>query len=206
MRTMTMLATAAMLVAAPALGQRSDSVSGASGAAPPHANPAPAAASPAAHATPAKQATPASTPESRSAAALALSHEPTYDEGSAQRIREAALSYSDIAVRGGWPTIPTDAKFVSGGQGPHDDLLRLRLLISGDPATDKASSGPYDDVVTEAVKRFQVRHGLAVTGTMTPRTITALNVPVQKRIKQLEASLERFNNMNFAFGQRYVIV
>ena len=42
----------------------------------------------------AKATAPASTPEQRSAAALALSHEPTYDEGTAQRIKEAALSYS----------------------------------------------------------------------------------------------------------------
>ncbi|MEA2956043.1 MAG: L,D-transpeptidase YcbB, partial [Alphaproteobacteria bacterium] len=51
------------------------------------------AAHPAAHATPAKPAATASTPESRSAAALALSHEPTFDEGTAKRIKEAALSY-----------------------------------------------------------------------------------------------------------------
>ena len=31
-------------------------------------------------------------------------------------------------------------------------------------------------------------------------------MPVQKRIKQLEASLERLNDMNFPFGQRYVVV
>jgi L,D-transpeptidase YcbB len=205
MRTTTIVAVAMMLATAPAFGQASG-VAG-SGTAPPPARPATAApargANPA-QAAPAKPAV-ASTPESRSATALALSHEPTYDEGTAQRIREAALSYSDIAVRGGWPAIPSDAKFVSGTEGPHDDLLRLRLLLSGDLAPDKAS-GPYDDVVTEAVKRFQVRHGLAVTGTVTPRTLTALNVPVQKRIKQLEASLERLNNMNFAFGQRYVVV
>jgi len=205
MRRTTNIAVAMMLATVPAFGQGSG-VAG-SGTAPLPAKPATAApargASPA-QAAPAKPAV-ASTPESRSAAALALSHEPTYDEGTAQRIREAALSYSDIAVRGGWPTIPTDAKFVSGAQGSHDDLLRLRLLISGDLAPDKAN-GPYDDVVTEAVKRFQVRHGLAVTGTMTPRTLSALNVPVQKRIKQLEASLERLDDMNFPFGQRYVVV
>src|SRR5262249_61467849 len=112
---------------------------------------------------PAKPAAPpASTPESRSAAALALSHEPTYDEGSADRIRQAALSYSDIAVRGGWPTIPPDAKFTIGVAGPNDDLLRKRLIISGDLATDKAT-GAFDDAMSEAVKRFQVRHGLAST-------------------------------------------
>src|SRR6202521_1250086 len=146
----------------------------------------------------------ASTPESRSAAALALSHEPTFDEGTAQRIREAALSYSDIAVRGGCPARPAEANFVPGAQGPHDDLLRQRLLISGDLAPEQAS-GAYDDVVAESVKRFQLRHGLAATGTMTPRTLAALNVPVQKRIKQLEASLERLNNMNFAFAHRDVV-
>ena len=139
-------------------------------------------------------------------AALALSHEPTFDEGTAQRIKEAALSYSDLAVRGGWPMIPADAKFALGVAGPNDDLLRKRLLISGDLAADKPATGPLTRPSTEAVKRFQVRHGLAATGTVTPRTLAALNVPVQKRIKQLEASLERLENMNFAFGQRYVVV
>jgi murein L,D-transpeptidase YcbB/YkuD len=51
-----------------------------------------------------------------------------------------------------------------------------------------------------------VRHGLAATGSVTPRTLAALNVSVQKRIKQLEASLERLGQMNFPFGQRYVVV
>ena len=199
---MTILAIATMFAAAPAFGQS-----------PAPAGPAPAkpaAAAPAgpanpAHVAPAKPAVAASTPESRSAAALALSHEPTYDEGTAQRIREAALSYSDLAVRGGWPVIAAEAKFAIGVPGPHDDLLRQRLLISGDLAADKAS-GPYDDAVAEAVKRFQTRHGLAATGTVTPRTLAALNVSVQKRIKQLEASLERLANMSFPFGPRYVVV
>jgi murein L,D-transpeptidase YcbB/YkuD len=195
MRTMTVVAIASMLMATPVFGQSA-------GTAGPATTPAkPVTAPPAGTATPAA----ASTPESRSAAALALSHEPTFDEGTAQRIREAALSYSDIAVRGGWPMIPADAKFVSGVQGPHDDLLRRRLLISGDLAPDKAS-GPFNDVVAESVRYFQARHGLAATGTVTPRTLAALNVPVQKRIKQLEASLERLANMSFAFGQRYVIM
>jgi L,D-transpeptidase YcbB len=219
MRRMTILAIATMLATAPAFGQSAattaPSNAGAATAPPPAKPPetAPAGTANSAHATPAnpahataaKPAAPASTPEQRSAAALALSHEPTFDEGTAQRIKEAALSYSDMAVRGGWPMIPPDAKFALGVAGPNDDLLRQRLLISGDLAADKAT-GPYDDVVAEAIKRFQVRHGLAATGTVTPRTLAALNVPVQKRIKQLEASLERLQNINFSFGQRYVVV
>jgi murein L,D-transpeptidase YcbB/YkuD len=193
MRTITILAMATMLANASAFAQNSAT--------------APLPAAPAGTAIPAHAPKPAaaSTPESRSAAALALSHEPTLDEGTAQRIKEAALSYSDLAVRGGWPVIPAEAKFALGVPGPHDELLRQRLLISGDLAPDQAS-GPYDEVVAESVMRFQSRHGLAPTGTVTPRTLTALNVPVQKRIRQLEASLERLDNMNFGFGQRYVVV
>ncbi len=164
----------------------------------------PAAASPGHQAAP-KAVAQGSTPESRSAAALALTHEPTYDEGTAQRIKEAALSYADIAVRGGWPAIPADAKFALGAPGASDDLLRQRLIISGDLAADKAR-GAFDQDLADAVKRFQARHGLAPTGTMTPRTIAAMNVPVQKRIHQLEASLVRLENMNFGFGPRYVVV
>jgi L,D-transpeptidase YcbB len=196
MQKMTILAVASMLATAPAFA---DNPSAATGAAPHSAG----SAGVTPHPAPAKQ--PASTPESRSAEALALTHEPTFDEGTVQRIKEAAFSYSDIAVRGGWPTIPSDAKFTIGVQGPHDDLLRKRLLMSGDLADGK-DSGAHDDGVVEALKRFQSRHGLAPTGTMTPRTFAALNVPVQKRIKQLEASLERLAQTNFSFGPRYVVV
>jgi murein L,D-transpeptidase YcbB/YkuD len=191
MRSTTLLAIATMLTAIPAFGQSTDTIGAGGGA-------------PKATMHPVKQAA-ASTPESRSAAALALSHEPTFDEGTAARIKEAALSYGDIAVRGGWPAIPADAKFAIGTPGANDDLLRKRLIITGDLAADRLT-GAFDEEVAEAVMRFQARHGLAPTGTVTPRTLTALNIPVQKRIKQLEASLERIENMNFTFGQRYVVV
>ncbi len=198
MQKMTILAVASLFAAAPAFADNPPAATGTA----PHAA-KPAAVTP--HPGPARQAQPGSTPESRSAEALALTHEPTFDEGTAQRIRDAALSYSDIAVRGGWPTIPADAKFTLGVPGQHDDLLRQRLLISGDLAGDK-DKGAHDDVVVEALKRFQSRHGLAPTGTMTPRTLAALNVSVHKRIKQLEASLERLAHTNFSFGPRYVVV
>ncbi|MGA2291164.1 L,D-transpeptidase family protein [Bradyrhizobium sp.] len=202
MRRMTIIAIATVLASASAFAQSPGSAITAPLPSKALAT-APAGGANPAHLVPARPA--AASPASRSAAALALSPEPTYDEGTAQRIKEAALSYSDLAVRGGWPAIPADAEFAAGVQGPHDNLLRQRLIISGDLVSDR-TSGPYDDTLTDAVRRFQSRHGLAPTGMVTPRTLAALNVPVQKRIRQLEASLERLANMNFAFGQRYVVV
>ncbi|MET4257610.1 murein L,D-transpeptidase YcbB/YkuD [Bradyrhizobium sp. S3.12.5] len=193
-----------LIVSASALAQTE--TTGQAGPKPGTSGTVPAVANPAHAAVPkAAIAAPASTAESRSAAALALTHEPTYDEGTAQRIKDAALSYSDLAVRGGWPTIPTDARFAPGVQGANDDLLRKRLILAGDLAAEKAS-GAFDQDLADGVRRFQARHGLAPTGTMTPRTLAAMNVTVQKRIRQLEASLERLENTNFSFGTRYVVV
>jgi len=147
-----------------------------------------------------------STPEARSAAALALSTDPVFDEGTYQRIKEALLSYSDIAVRGGWPTLPADATLAPGVSAPAVVLLRQRLAITEDLPAGKEAGDIYDDAVMEAVKRFQSRHGLEATGSIDAKTLHALNVPVAARIKQLEASLERLLGMDFIFAERYVVV
>jgi murein L,D-transpeptidase YcbB/YkuD len=151
-------------------------------------------------------AKPASTPEGRSAAALALSAEPVFDEGTYQRLKEALLSYSAIQVRGGWPSLAADAQLAPGGSGPSVALLRRRLAITEDLSAQQEAGDSYDAAVGEAVKRFQLRHGLEPTGSVNAPTLRALNVPVAVRIKQLEASLERLLGMDFIFAERYVVV
>jgi L,D-transpeptidase YcbB len=147
-----------------------------------------------------------STPESRSAAALALSADPVFDEGTYQRIKETLLSYAAIQVRGGWPMLPADAKLMPGASGADVALLRRRLVISDDLAPEQEQGDTYDAAVVEAVKRFQLRHGLEANGSVGPQTLKALNVPVMARIKQLEASIERLLGMDFVFAERYVVV
>src|SRR3974390_1609643 len=133
MRTTTILAIPLLLASVPAVAQNAGPPGAANPA--PLARPAaaPGGGAAPARSTPGKPAVAASTPETRSAAALALSHEPTFDEGTAQRIREAALSYSDIAVRGGWPLIPTDAKFAIGVAGANDKPLPHPLHATRHP-------------------------------------------------------------------------
>ena len=166
----------------------------------------PASAKSTSHAKAKPAARPASTPESRSAAALALSADPVFDEGTYQRIKETLLSYSALQVRGGWPALPADAKLAAGASGPDVALLRRRLVIGDDLAPEQEEGDVYDASVSAAVKHFQLRHGLEGTGNVDARTLRALNVPVAARIKQLEASLERLLGMDFIFAERYVVV
>lgn len=147
----------------------------------------------------------AMTPEQRSAAILAQYGEPVFDPESAQRTEEALKRYRTIAAKGGWPLIPASAKYAAGAEGPDVELLRRRLVITGDLFTVE-SSGPYNDDLIAGVKRYQLRNGLLATGLVGPRTLAALNVPVEKRIQQLEASLQRMQAIGFKFGERYVVV
>src|SRR5689334_12458871 len=148
----------------------------------------------------------ASTPESRSAAALALSANPVFDDGTYLRIKQTLLSYSDIEVRGGWPSLPSDAKLAPGASGAAVALLRRYLVITGDLPVNAEAGDSYDDALTAALKKFQLRHGLEGSGSVGAQTIKALNVPVKDRIKQLEASLERLRGTDFLFAERYVVV
>jgi L,D-transpeptidase YcbB len=147
-----------------------------------------------------------STPEMRSAAELALSSDPVFDDGTYLRIKQTLLSYSAMQVRGGWPALPADAKLVPGSSGPAVALLRQHLVISDDMSEAKWAGDAYDNDLVEAVKRFQLRHGLDATGSVGAQTLKALNVPIGDRIKQLEASLERLLGMDFVFAERYVVV
>jgi murein L,D-transpeptidase YcbB/YkuD len=165
---------------------------------------APPAAKPKVAATAAKAAT---TDENPAAAPVSKSPIPTFDENTVQRISAAMLSYSVLEVQGGWPTLPASvAKLAPGQSGPDVALLRQRLAITEDLASDKAAGDAYDQALVAAVRHFQERHGLPETGNVGPKTLTALNVPVKQRIHQLAASLDRLAAMDFTFGQRYVVV
>ena len=136
---------------------------------------------------------------------LPASSDPTFDSGTDDRLKEAIKIYTEIATRGGWLAIPKEAKFTIETEGPQDNLLRQRLIISGDlpPAL---TSGAFDANLSDALKHFQKRHGLTETGNVGPATLAALNVTVEQRIKQLEASLLRTTTIGFNFGTRFVAV
>jgi murein L,D-transpeptidase YcbB/YkuD len=144
-------------------------------------------------------------PARRPVASFWTSAEPTFDEGTYDRINAAMLSYAAIEVRGGWPTLPKGL-LEPGMSGPAVAALRQRLALTDDLPAEVADGDSYDMMLTEAVKRFQIRHGLPETGTVGPQTLEALNVPVGKRLRQLSASMDRLNGMGFTFGQRYVVV
>jgi murein L,D-transpeptidase YcbB/YkuD len=103
----------------------------------------------------------------------------------------ALAKYRTIARAGGWPRVSAGAPLGPGDRSQRVRELRRRLAVTGD-SRSTSDSDIYDAELDRAVRAFQERHGLAPDGRVGSRTLEALNVPVEDRIRQLEINLERF--------------
>ena len=89
------------------------------------------------------------------------------------------------------------------------DALRARLAALGDfpvdpfPSTDDQR---YAGDLVEAIRRFQVRHGLEADGVIGPRTFAELNAPIAGRVRQIELALERLRWLPPIGRQSFVVV
>jgi len=139
--------------------------------------------------------------------ALVRANEPSYGPNTYDRTLEALIAHEDVANRGGWPKVPAGATSLKpDSQGADVVALKQRLLASGDLAPEAIAGDVYDANVTEAVKRFQRRHGLSDLGTVGRLTLKAMNTRVESRLNQLTATLERLKGNGFNFANRYVVV
>jgi L,D-transpeptidase YcbB len=118
-------------------------------------------------------------------------------------LRNLLARYRDIAARGGWPTTPESGQIGMLARDTQSSRERDRLLIEDEAfSADPARA----DGLRDAIARFQQHHGLGVDGHVGRETIEALNVPVEDRIAQIEANMERWRWMPRTFEVRYVTV
>jgi L,D-transpeptidase YcbB len=121
-------------------------------------------------------------------------------------LQQSLPRYRKMAAAGGWATIDEGPKLQRGDCGPRVAQLRDRLAVSGDTRLSSEFMAPcFDDLLAEAVARFQYRHGLQPDGVVGDRTLAALNVPVEARIRQIQLNLERWRWMPADLGPRYVL-
>ena len=104
------------------------------------------------------------------------------------------------------PELPGNAKPVALTPAyPGLQALQQRLAQTGDYTGD-ASAAPDMSALTEALKKFQERHGLTVGGRLSPDTVEALNTPMSTRVSQIEDSMERWRWMDDTYANASVVV
>ncbi len=123
------------------------------------------------------------------------------------QLTRALQRYRRLAAAGGWPALSDGPKLEMGAEGDRVATLRARLRATEDlTATEEDAPEQFDAPLKEAVGRFQKRHGLEPDGVVGGGTQTALNVPVERRIEQLEVNLERWRWLPADLSERYVLV
>ena len=115
---------------------------------------------------------------------------------------EAALArFAALVGSGGWPQMP-NAPLKLGMKDDAVVALRKRLMASGDLDGASGLSTVFDSFVEAGVQRFQELHGLRPTGIVNGQTITALNIPAEIRLRQLEVNLVRLRSYATNPGRR----
>lgn len=128
----------------------------------------------------------------------------------AELLLAAISNYQDIYAKGGWERFPVGNTIKVHDKDSRIPAVRRILSVMGDykVESDEATDVDpeiLDESLSEAVKKFQERHGLEIDGAIGKKTQEALAVPVEFRIAQMKATLERMQEMP-ELAKRYVLV
>ena len=127
-----------------------------------------------------------------------------------RRTEQALARYTELARMDDGEKLPAVTKPIEPGQ-PYAGVPRLTrfLRLVGDLPQDAASSANtsvYTGALVDAVKRFQLRHGLDDDGRLGAETIKQLNVALVDRVRQLQLTLERWRWLPAEFSAPPIIV
>nr|WP_244153658.1 L,D-transpeptidase family protein [Sulfitobacter delicatus] len=114
------------------------------------------------------------------------------------------IEMEQLLSQGGWgPTVPA-GKLEPGDRGNDVIALRNRLIAMG--YLERSNAVDYDAALTEAVRQFQVAHGLNSDGVAGPATMKQVNIGVEKRLQSVIVAMERERWFNTDRGKRHVLV
>jgi murein L,D-transpeptidase YcbB/YkuD len=123
------------------------------------------------------------------------------------RLQAALVQYRELQAHGGWQTVPPGATLKPGMSGERIAALRRRLTATADmPPGSDGDPARFDASLEAGVRAFQLRHGLEDDGIVGKATLAALNVPVEQRIDQIRANLERARWVLRDLPETYILV
>jgi murein L,D-transpeptidase YcbB/YkuD len=113
-----------------------------------------------------------------------------------RRTISALHTYMQLAKQDDGEQLPPAKKAIAPGDAyPGVPRLTRLLRLVGDLPVDAnipADSPAYDGALVDAVKNFQGRHGRNPNGRIDAQTLADLNVPLSRRVEQMQWTLERW--------------
>lgn len=111
-------------------------------------------------------------------------------------LRQYLAKYVEIQKKGGWDTIPFNAKtkYVAGKNFPELLAMKKRLAVTGE-FTANDTTGILTPELDAAIKEYQTNEGITPDGKISRSLIQSMNVTAMSRIKQLLVNMERMRWM-----------
>jgi murein L,D-transpeptidase YcbB/YkuD len=124
-----------------------------------------------------------------------------------QLLKKQLRRFRELKQQGGWQRFKPGPTLELGVHHQQVLQLRQRLEITGDLLEYSLRDiDVFDHALAEAVKRYQVRHGLKVDGRVGGETRRSLNITVDARVRQIRINMERWRWMQRQLGERYLMV
>jgi len=123
-----------------------------------------------------------------------------------KKLKEVLAEYRAIKDKGGWDMVPEGEVLKPEMEDERIGLIRKRLAVTGDLSSDHPGEMIFDNEAVEAVKSFQSRHGLTADGVVGAKTLSAMNVPVDARIRQILVNMERYRWLNRHVEEPFIVV
>ena len=120
-------------------------------------------------------------------------------------LTQALIHYREMGKKGDWPGVPDGATLRLWDFGARVAALKKRLSFEEGTSVDDGNV-EFDAALETRVKAFQKRHGLEPDGVVGAKTLSALNVSLSRRIRQIELNLERWRWIPSDLGDKYILV
>lgn len=145
-------------------------------------------------------------PSEASYVASDTSSDPMLSSDSLSKLNLALARYKEIIASGGWPEIPSGRSLQIGSRDKRVIVLRQRLAAEGDLAATSEYQYHFDSQVEQAVRDFQVRHGLPADGIVGDITLEQMNIPAYIRVGTIHSNITRLISQVKGLKGRYVVV
>jgi murein L,D-transpeptidase YcbB/YkuD len=111
-------------------------------------------------------------------------------------LKSALTKYLGLAQHPELKNLPAVSRSLKPGD-PYAGAAALRRLLVALGDLPVSSAAPAEDAtftpeLSEGVRAFQQRHGVAADGVLGKSTLTALTIPFAKRVRQINLTLERW--------------
>lgn len=146
------------------------------------------------------------------------------------QLREKLRTYQALADSGEWYPLPNDFQIALNERNrlvPHVRWMltqygdvkegsfdwffkKEKLLMESPRKTDQYDLSKvdylFDEILVEAIKNFQKRNKLEVTGQVDKKTLAALNIPPYHMAQKIALNMKRWRHLPKELGQRHIMV